>query len=71
MKNEFTFLDILNLMSFCIGLMNLDMNLTQNDKQDLLDEFNSKATYLLNEIHNHLQEQDEKIDMILEVLKNA
>ena len=60
MKNEFTFLDILNLMSFCIGLMNLDMTLTQSDKQELLDE-----------IHGHLQEQDAKIDMILEELKHA
>ena len=67
---EFTFLDIINLISFVVGMMNLNENLTQGDKQDLLETFSTKADMLLKEIHSHLQDQDNKIDMILEELRN-
>jgi hypothetical protein len=70
-NGQLDFLDILNIMSFIIGLMNYDENLTQNDKQDLMQELNAKSDKLLEEIHKHLTEQDKKIDTILkEVRKN-
>ena len=69
-NGEFTFLDSISLLSFLIGLMNLNENLTQGDKQDLLETFSQKADDLLKEIHSHLQEQDSKIDKILEELTN-
>lgn len=70
-NGQLDFLDILNIMSFIIGLMNYDENLTQNDKQDLMQELNAKSDKLLVEIHRHLTEQDKKIDTILkEVRKN-
>ena len=69
-NGEFTFLDSISLLSFLIGLMNLNENLTQGDKQDLLETFSQKADDLLKEIHSHLQEQDSKIDKILEELAN-
>jgi hypothetical protein len=47
-------------------MMNLNENLTQGDKQDLLQTFSTKADELLKEIHSHLKEQDDKIDKILE-----
>ena len=64
-RGEFTFLDIIALMSFFIGLLNLDENLTQSDKQELQDDLDRKINRLLDEIHAHLQSQDEKIDFIL------
>ena len=64
-NNQLEFLDLLNIASFCIGLMNLDQNLTQNDKQELESQFNTKVDQLLKEIHAHLQEQDNKIDIIM------
>lgn len=67
-EGQFTFLDSINLISFIIGLMNLNENLTQGDKQDLLETFSQKADDLLKEIHLHLKSQDEKIDKILEEL---
>ena len=69
-NGEFTFIDILEILSFIIGMMNLDENLTQGDKQDLLQEFSSKADLLLKEIHSHLKKQDDKLDKILEVISN-
>ena len=59
--NQFDLLDTLSVLSFLIGVMNLEENLTQGDLQD-------KTQLILDEIHGHLQEQDEKIDRILEVL---
>lgn len=67
-------LDSVSMVSFIIGLLNLNENLTQGDKQDLLEEFNNKAEQLLNEIHGHLEIQDNKLDEILkriEVLENG
>lgn len=64
-NNQLSCLDTMNIMSFVIGLMNYNENLTQNDKQELLSEFNNKAEVLLNEIHKHLQQQDDKLDIIL------
>ena len=69
-NGEFTFLDTLGIISFLVGIMNLNENLTQGDKQDLLKTFSEKADLLLQEIHGHLQEQDEKIDIILKELSN-
>ena len=67
---EFTFLDTINLVSFLVGMMNLNENLTQGDKQELLETFSKKADDLLKEIHQHLQDQDIKIDKILKELSN-
>lgn len=69
-NGEFTFLDILSILSFLIGTMNLQENLTQGDKQELLETFSQKADDLLKEIHQHLEKQDNKIDKILEEVSN-
>lgn len=71
---ELTFLDLVALLSFFIGVLNLDMNVTQNDVQeqtkDLDERFTAATKAALAEIHDHLQDQDRKIDLILEALKN-
>lgn len=59
------FLDTLNIMSFIVGMMNLEQNLTQNDKQEIENQFSTKVDQLLKEIHEHLQQQDAKIDAIM------
>ena len=50
------------------------MNVTQNDVQeqtkDLDERFTAATKAALAEIHDHLQDQDRKIDLILEALKN-
>ena len=70
MDNQLEFLDLLNIASFCIALMNLEENLTQGDKQELMEELDKKTGKLLQEIHEHLQVQDEKLAYIMEVLDN-
>lgn len=68
---QLDFLDLISIMSFVIALMNLDENMTQGDKQELLEKFSSKADSLLSEIHEHLEEQDIKLDLIMEELRNG
>ena len=63
MKNE-ELIDILNILSFVIGLMNYQENLTQNDKQEILDEFNSQLHNIINQIEQHLASQDNRLDQI-------
>ena len=70
-SNPLTSLDIINLMSFMIAIMNLNENLNQGDKQELLEGLSNQTSELLNEIHSHLEEQDKKIDSILEVLNDS
>ena len=45
------------------------MNLTQDDKQDLMQSLNNQTTGALDEIHGHLQEQDRKLDLIMQQLE--
>ena len=63
--NQLSFIDLLSVASFVIGLENLEENLTQGDKQDLQKDLSDKADLLLKEIHQHLERQDQKIDEIL------
>lgn len=69
-NGELTFLDLVSLMSFFIGVMNLNENLTQGDKQELQEDLSQKADLLLQEIHRHLEEQDFLLQQILEELRN-
>ena len=68
-SRQLSFLDLLNILSFLIGLENLESNLTQTDKADLQKSLSENAERLLTEIHAHLEAQDEKIDKILKRLE--
>ena len=67
--NQLSFIDLLSIASFVVSLENLEENLTQSDKQDLQKELSDKADLLLKEIHEHLEQQDKKIDEILRRIK--
>ena len=67
-NNQLSFLDILNIMSFYIDLMNLEQNMTQNDKQELQHDLTQQTQQVLDEIHAHLGKQDAKLDLIMEKL---
>lgn len=62
-NRELDVLDILNVLSFYIGVKNLDENLSQTTAGNLLDK-------AVEDIHKHLEEQDTKIDMILKELSH-
>ena len=62
-NRELDVLDILNVLSFYIGIKNLDENLSQTTAGNLLDK-------AVEDIHKHLEEHDSKRDMILKELSN-
>lgn len=76
-NGQLNFIDLLSVLSFYIALLNLDMNITQNDiaeqTADIDNRVNQHLHSILDEIHQHLQEQDIKLSDIqkqLEELKN-
>nr|DAG40423.1 MAG TPA: hypothetical protein [Caudoviricetes sp.] len=60
-RQQFTIMDVLNIISFYIGLKNLDLNFTQDMAGKMLDT-------AVNDIHAHLKEQDEKLALIMREL---
>ena len=66
---NYNYIDYVNLLDLAISLQNLRSNTSQEDRQKLEEHFNNKLNSLLEEIHNHLQEQDRKIDLILKTLE--
>ena len=72
-NGQLNFIDLLSVMSFYIGLLNLDMNITQNDiaeqTADIDKRVNEHLHDVLDEIHTHLQEQDFKLSAIQKQLE--
>lgn len=54
-------MDAMAIVSFVIGLANYNENIGQTDLQEVVNG-------AIEDIHRHLQMQDNKIDMILEML---
>lgn len=69
-NGEYTFLDVLNILSFIIAMQNYNLNIDQNDMQEIENQFSAKMSSVVDEIHKHLQIQDDKIDEILSRLDN-
>lgn len=63
-NGKYNLLDAMTVVGFMIGLANYDENITQSDLQDAMKN-------ILNGIHEHLEEQDNKIDAILNLLKEG
>ena len=70
MLNNENLIDVLNILSFIIGLENLDMNISQNDLQEETQKLDKKVDEKMHEalaeIHLHLEIQDDKLDKIIE-----
>lgn len=68
-NGQLDFLDLISIASFVIGLENLELNATQEDAQNLQRELSEKTDLLLQEIHSHLKEQDNRLSIIEQLLK--
>ena len=67
-NGEWTFFDILTLISFIVGLENLDLNVSQDDLQREAQKLDKDMRASVEEIHSHLEVQDRKLDQIMEML---
>ena len=52
-NQQLDFLDLLNILSFVIGILNYQENLTQSDKQELLHKVDEDTQTAIREVHNH------------------
>lgn len=70
---QIDFLDIISIMSFCIALQNLDLNISQDDIQkssaQIEKAVNDRLEKALEDIHGHLSVQDTKLSIILNKLE--
>ena len=62
------FIDLLSVISFCVGLQNLDLNISQENLDSQTKELDRELRSVVDEIHEHLKEQDHKLDAILKYL---
>ena len=60
-QNNLSLLDILTIISFIIGWANYEENVDQSDLQEILQK-------AVNNIHEHLEIQDIKLNKIMGVL---
>lgn len=56
------FYDAMAVTSFLLGMANYNENVSQSQLQET-------AKSIINDIHNHLQQQDDKIDYIINLLE--
>jgi len=68
-NGELTFLDIISIISFCVGLQNLDLNITEQDITNQTQELDARLRDVVDDIHNHLSVQDTKLNVILNRLE--
>ena len=63
-QKQWDFLDVLSIISFALQVKTLGTTFSIEDIQKDNDR-------IMQELHGHLEGQDRKIDMILEVLRNG
>ena len=68
--NEMSFIDLVSLISFCVGLQNLDLNISQENLDNQTQELDKRLRSVVDDIHQHLEMQDKKIEQILEELRH-
>ena len=68
-NEQLTLLDILNILSFIIGILNYNENLTQDDKQELMREIDNKISLVLDKVQKHLEIQDKQLNIIIKRLE--
>ena len=69
-QREFDVLDILNVLSFMLGIENLQENRTQSAHNDVQAANQQQAEYLLGEINKRFEEQNKILGKILERMEN-
>lgn len=70
MRYNEEFLDALTLVSFMIGLANYGENLSQSDKDDMMQMLDKKTNAMLERLENDLEQQNEMLREILENLND-
>lgn len=67
-NSQLNLVDMLSIVSMLFGMMNYSENSNQGDKQVILSGLANQADTMLKDINGHLQQQDKKLDSIIERL---
>ena len=59
------FMDAVNLVSFLVGIKNLQENLSQNDKQELMEKFDEQTRTLLQKVEDSVDEQNKMLSDLI------
>lgn len=70
-QRQFDVLDILNVLSFMLGIENLQENRAQSAHNDVQAANQQQAEYLLEEINKRFEEQNNILGLILKKLENV
>lgn len=62
-------LDAITLLSFVIGIANYGENLSQNDKDDMMQALDRKTNLLVERLEKDLEEQNKMLEEILAIMK--
>lgn len=68
-NGELTLLDLISIVSFCVSLQNLELNLDEQDLDRQTQELDKSLKGVVDDIHNHLSVQDAKLNLILNKLE--
>ena len=63
------FLDAVSMVSFVVGLANYYENLTQSDKDDIMNRLDQQTKDILEKVQDALEAQNKMLREILERLK--
>lgn len=63
------FIDNLAVLGFIVGILNYDENLSQSDKDDLMQQFDTQTKELLTDLHKEISEQNRMLAHIIERLE--
>ena len=64
------FMENLEILAFIIGVMNYNENLSQSDKSDIMQKFDSQTKEILNRIENDIAEQNKMLEHIITLLED-
>lgn len=64
-------LDAVTLLSFMIGIANYGENLSQSDKDDMMQALDRKTNAMIERLENDLEEQNKLLNQILNILKEG
>ena len=64
-------LDAVTLLSFVIGIANYGQNLSQNDKDDMMQALDRKTNDMIERLENDLEDQNKMLKEILNILKEG
>ena len=68
-SEEITLLDLISIISFCVSLQNLELNLNEQDLNEQTQALDKSLKAVVDDIHSHLSVQDAKLNLILNKLE--